>query len=378
MRSAVLSSSRWAGFLGNVQALALALFDRGHDVLYVDPPVSPLSLLRQPQRIRDLTGRALERPHPRLRIWRPRVLPGQNSAFGQRMNARLLDRGISRHVGSPDLVLVSALEARGVMRRLGGTRVYICIDSFEDLPGLDSTVIRAREQDLMAAVDVVAACSLPLQAQLAERGIRAIYLPHGCDPRFLVPEEGLPVPSELAGLPRPIVGYVGGLNFRIEPGLLEAARRASEGGTLVLIGGSSGAAPAPGPRVRELLARPGVVATGHRDGASLPAYLAALDVGLVPYANVPFNRKSYPLKVPQYLAAGLPVVSTPNGATDDLPGHVLVATDPASFEVSVRSAIDSDSAERRASRRRVAAARPWSVVIEEILAACRDLGSASL
>ncbi len=60
----------------------------------------------------------------------------------------------------------------------------------------------------------------------------------------------------------------------------------------------------------------------------------------MPYTTEPFNRKSFPIKVLQYLAAGLPVVSTSSGATDELGAHVLVADEPDAFEAAVRSALD--------------------------------------
>ena len=54
--------------------------------------------------------------------------------------------------------------------------------------------------------------------------------------------------------------------------------------------------------------------TGRVPAASVPAYLAAIDVGITPYTASDFNRASFPLKTLEYLAAGRPVVST------DLPG----------------------------------------------------------
>ena len=89
-----------------------------------------------------------------------------------------------------------------------------------------------------------------------------------------------------------------------------------------------------------------------------------------PYTRTEFNRFSYPLKIPQYLAAGLPVVSTSNGATDELGDYVLVADDPAAFARGVAQAVASNSPEAAARRREVVAARPWATVAREILNAC--------
>src|SRR5438270_5513041 len=162
MHVAVLASGRWAAFRGSLHSTAVALGEAGHDVVLVDPPVSPLSLVRHRDRWRDLTARRRESVAPGVDLWRPVVAPGQSSPLGQRLNAPWLAHGIGR----PELTLTSALDARTVMTRLPGRRVYCCIDSFEDLPGVDGAVIRRRETELAGAVDVVVACSAPLCAQL--------------------------------------------------------------------------------------------------------------------------------------------------------------------------------------------------------------------
>src|SRR5713226_3629626 len=95
-RVAVLSSSRWSPFRGSIHYLSLALAELGHEVLYVDPPVSPTSLVRHPDRLQDLRGPTLATLAPRVRRWIPRVVPGQNSAIGQRLNARLISAGLDR------------------------------------------------------------------------------------------------------------------------------------------------------------------------------------------------------------------------------------------------------------------------------------------
>jgi teichuronic acid biosynthesis glycosyltransferase TuaH len=161
------------------------------------------------------------------------------------------------------------------------------------------------------------------------------------------------------------VGYVGSLNFRLDASLLEAARRANAGGTLVLVGGRFAAAP--DPATARLLTLPDVVSVPQQPPSAVPGIMASLDAGIVPYSIHPFNRKSFPIKILQYLAAGLPVVSTPNGATDELGEHVLVAEDPPSFGAAVGRALDRSAQDQAEARRAVAMARPWTRVASELV-----------
>lgn len=362
---AVLSSARWASFKLSKHSVSEALAELGHEVLYVDPPWSHGSLLRDRTRREDRRAPVDEAVARRLDVWRPRVLPGQNLAVVQRANASLLQRGVLARI-DPGLVVAFPLEARSVFARLPGVRVYYCTDSNEDLPGADASAARRWEADLVRAADVVVACSRPLVEQLERRGADVVYLPHGCDATALA--DPRPLPTELAGLPRPLVGYVGSFNFRLDPALLAAALDAALGGTLVLVGGGFG--PSAGPEVAALLDRPDVRALGHRSSDALPAYIGALDVGLVPYTMTPFNRKSFPIKVLQYLAAGLPVVSTPNGATDELGAAVHTCATPDEWRSAVAAALASSGDDAAAAARRAtASARPWSQVARRLLEA---------
>jgi teichuronic acid biosynthesis glycosyltransferase TuaH len=363
VRAAVLSPSRWASFRLSKQFVALALAEAGHEVLYVDPPVSPLSALRDRRRLADLAAPALERPAPGLAVWRPRVLPAQDRASVQRINGGVVARGIARHLGSTDVTFAFGLGHRGTLHRVRGRRLYHCTDSLEDLPGVVAARVRRWEDEIVAAVDAVTACSLPLTDQLCGRGIDARYVPHGCDAGAFA-ERG-EEPDELRGRPRPWVGYVGSLNFRIDVELLEAARRAAAGGTVVVVGGGFG--PPPDGATRAFLRRREVAVLPQQSPDRLPAVTAALDVGLAPYREEPFNRKSFPIKIPQYLAAGLPVVSTPNGATDEL-GHALaVASGAEAFEAAVRTAVATADDDGDRAARRAAAGRTWDLVAAELL-----------
>ncbi|MFZ6004376.1 MAG: glycosyltransferase [Actinomycetota bacterium] len=359
MNVAILSSARWSSFWVSKQLVARALARLQHDVLYVDPPVSPLSLIRQPARLSDLLGpRDDERDG--VRVWRPRAMPGQNSGIGQAVNASLLTKGLYKRMPDIDLAVAFSLESRALFAKVDAPRAYYCTDSLEDLPGADAKACRDRELELAAKADVTVACSLPLVDQLRSRGVDAVYLPHATDP--MPPPVDTPLPEALRGARRPFLGYVGSLNFRLDVDLLQSATRC---GTLVVIGGGFG--PKPSAAVSDLLASGKVVVTGHQPPELLPQWFQHLDVGLIPYTDSSFNRKSFPIKLLQYLAAGLPVVSTSNGATDEHGSLVHVASNPTEFEEAIGRAVASDSPSQRENRRRAATSRTWVDVANALL-----------
>ena len=131
---------------------------------------------------------------------------------------------------------------------------------------------------------------------------------------------------ELAG---PVAGVVGQLNERLDLGLLESV---ADSGRACC---SSGRATSRTPRCAEpstgLISRENVQWIDRQPYDRMPSVLAQLSVGLTPYTASAFNRGSFPLKTLDYLAAGLPVVSS------DLPSARLLGSPDVALATTPRS-----------------------------------------
>jgi glycosyltransferase involved in cell wall biosynthesis len=189
---------------------------------------------------------------------------------------------------------------------------------------------------LLAASDLVLSVSEAYRRELV--GLTAapvITLENGVEfERFAHPAGG-PLPA-LAELPRPRYGYLGKLSdFLDVPLLARLAERVS--GCLVLAG------PLPaemrGP-LAGLLARPNVHYLGEVPYPDVPRLLAGLDLGLIPFqAGHRFTVGIHPNKLYQYLAAGLPVVSSPIADVEPDPAGLRFAAGAEAFEAAVRAAL---------------------------------------
>jgi UDP-galactopyranose mutase len=109
---------------------------------------------------------------------------------------------------------------------------------------------------------------------------------------------------EQQSLPRPRLGYAGVIDERIDLPLVDEIARMRPGWQIIMIG------PVAKISADSLPRRDNIHWLGMKDYADLPKYFAGWDVGIMPFALNDATRFISPTKTPEYLSAGLPVVST--------------------------------------------------------------------
>jgi hypothetical protein len=211
-----------------------------------------------------------------------------------------------------------------------------------------------READLTVCVSRLRAEEL--RAAVPEATERIRHLPHGFPSASLAEhpwDRPAPAPADLAALPRPILGYVGSLEDRVDWSLLTRLSEALPRASIVILG-------RPATRrhgawyeeYRRCLARHNVHALGWRSQELIHHYNRAFDVCLIPYrTDHPFNRACSPTKIMDYMGTGRPIVSTalPECQLYDQLFHV--AATPEDFVASVRGILDAHSDDGRATLR---------------------------
>lgn len=183
--------------------------------------------------------------------------------------------------------------------------VYDCMDELSAFdfapPGL-----RENEAALIEAADLVLTGGHAIYEKKRALHDNIHPFPSSVDQaHFRRAREPLAAPPDQAGIPGPRLGYAGVIDERLDLGLLAAAAAARPAWSFVMIGPVVKIDPARLPRAANLHW------LGQRDYAALPGYMAGWDVALMPFAQNAATRFISPTKTPEYLAAGLPVVSTP-------------------------------------------------------------------
>jgi hypothetical protein len=275
---------------------------------------------------------------------------------------RAIEQWRSRHARGGRLALVMTyphyLYLRDLLRP--DRQVYFNVDDYTQywpraarrLGELERQAVR--EADLTVCVSRLRADEL--RSAVPEATDRIRHLPHGSPSASLAEhpwERPAPVPADLTRVPRPILGYVGSLEDRIDWALLDRLSEALPRASVVIVGRPAGRQQGAWyDDYRRCVARPNVHAVGWRPQDQIHHYNRCFDVCLIPYrADHPFNRACSPTKIMDYMGTGRPIVSTalPECRLYDHLFHVAASTEE--FIEAVRSILETQSDDGRAQLR---------------------------
>jgi glycosyltransferase involved in cell wall biosynthesis len=160
-----------------------------------------------------------------------------------------------------------------------------------------------------------------------------------------------------ANLPHPRLGFYGVIDERMDLGLLDFLAASHPEWQIVMVG----------PVVKIdwawLPKQPNLHFLGQRQYAELPSYLAGWDVCLLPFALNESTRFISPTKTLEYMAAELPIVSTPITDVAEPYGHIVyLGTTKEEFAAACESALTApvEEHERRVQQmREVLANTSW-------------------
>lgn len=284
----------------------------------------------------------VRRPIPELpgfHVMSPLPLPFYSTPWLRRLNAVLVRaqvRVVCLALGLRAPVVVTTLPtAWDVVRPMQRhTLVFNRSDLHSEFPELNRAAIESMERELLGAADHVLYVSRSLLAEeQALTGDRAHFLDHGVDLEHFRPRPATELPPDLAAIPGPRVGFFGALDeYLVDFELLERVAAELPDVSLVLVGDAAHP-------VERFDKYPNVHCLGYRPYEQIPAYGSGFDVALMPRLDNRWNRHSNPIKLKEYLALGLPVVSTDFAEVAHYTDRVRVAATPADFIAAIRTTL---------------------------------------
>jgi glycosyltransferase involved in cell wall biosynthesis len=304
---------------------------------YRTPTASKADVTRALKKLKAATD-SLSEPEPNIFVLSPFAIPVYGRPRIRDLNRRLLRFQVKRAMRKlgfrRPINFIFNPAAAVIAGALGEEQlVYYCVDEYTAFSGVSSTSLAQLEEHLLREADLVIVSADPLYQSKAKINPDAVIVRHGVDfdhfRKALDPETG--VPAEIANLPRPVIGFFGLIADWVDLDLMAYVAKQFPEGSLVLLGKAT-----TDTSVLERL--PNAHLLGRKTYESLPAYCKGFDVALMPFRINELTLNANPLKVREYLAAGLPVVSTAIPEVEVL-GLCRIGRDRDSFVSEIRAAL---------------------------------------
>lgn len=261
----------------------------------------------------------------------------------------------------------------GWLEQRGSVTVYDCMDELKNFKDPPKGLVD-REKELLSKADLVFTGGRSIYLSKKDLHRNVYEFPSSIDAvHFGTARYHQEQPSDQAQIPSPRIGYAGVIDERIDLSLIATVAERTPEWSYVMIG------PTAKIEASSLPVRPNIYYLGLKDYRELPAYMSGWDVGMMPFAINDATKYISPTKTPEYLAAGLPVVSTP--ITDVVTpyenlGLVEIAASAADFRAKLSTVISSPRDELIAKADKFLQGKSWDRTMDQMLALVKQASSA--
>lgn len=183
--------------------------------------------------------------------------------------------------------------------------IYDCFDK-QLLSKSVASDIKQKEKELLNKADLVLTEGSSLYEAKSKFSSNVYCLPSSIDyDHFQQAQNEIAIPSDIRSIKKPIIGYIGGIDERIDMELLRESSKSMPDYNFVMIG------PWTKLNDEDLVRKNNIHYLGMKSYEVLPNYLKAFDIAMLPFVLNNTTRYMNPTKILEYMAAGKPIISTP-------------------------------------------------------------------
>ena len=379
---------RWHGLWRNRQQL-MSIFARQNTVLYVESRLSigqTITYLRRGNlKLADFWQAPIHQVAKNLFVLRyPLWAPASNRMYVghiTRKVRRLYVQYAMRKLHMSDPIVWFALPSMiDLVPDIPSARlrVYHVVDEYAAYSHLTpeaSQHTETIEREMLQQADLVVVVSQNLYTAKRRLNPNTFFVPNGvnCD-AYARALDDPQLPGALQVIKSPRLGYIGLIGDKLNLFMLKEIAEAHPEWSLVFLGEER--APAQAATWQTLKALPNVHYLGQVDVSQVPHYVKGFDVGLLPYFCNRHAENICPLKLYDYLAAGIPIASVDIPAVREFTSYIHLANSPQNFHQAIQTALIDTTPERRQARRDSARQHSWEVrseQISEVIQACQSV-----
>ena len=330
----VFSHLRWDFVYQRPQHLLSRIATGGRPVVFIEEP--EYAAEAQPRWKTSIPSPGVLVARPQLNVASHGFADEQHPVLIPMVRSLLADQGVRDFVAwlYTPLALPIA-QAAGPL-----AIVYDCMDDLASFKSAPARLVE-REAELMRAAEVVFTGGPSLHRARKSLHNNIHCFPSSVDAVHFGSARSAEEPTDQAQLPRPRLGYYGVIDERMDLDIIRALAEARSDWQIVMVG--------PVAKIDEsaLPKAPNILYTGQRKYEDLPRYLGGWDVSLLPFARNESTRFISPTKTLEYMAAGVPIVSTPIADVVEPYGDIVyLGSTPDEFVAACDSALNACPEER--------------------------------
>lgn len=357
---------------------------RANRILYIEPWPQLRPMLRRLRSgelsLRDMRGPCLNQVKQNLYVYQPPLWAPRAARFPLDVLTEAIYMAFLRRVLRalqfqrpilwlflPDMeVFIGRFDEKLV--------IYHIVDEYAGYSGISAgwrPVMERMEQQLARRADLVFVTSPTLLERKRGLNARTFLIPNAVDYQAFAAVLNDPnaTPVDMVDIPKPIAGYIGAINEKIDMALLARVARTYTDWSLVLVGPVAIKDEGSRQALHVLQALPNVHFLGRKAVEEVPRYIAACDVCLLPYRINEWTKNIDSLKLYEYLACAKPVVATDVPAAQRFSHVVMVAANELEFISGIKLAWEENSPALQAERQRIAAQNTWEQRVKELSSA---------
>jgi uncharacterized SAM-binding protein YcdF (DUF218 family)/glycosyltransferase involved in cell wall biosynthesis len=314
----IFSSIDWTTHWQLHHQLTTSLVSTGNRVLFVENTGVRSVSMHDISRLRERIANWRKGLHgfrsindDSLTLYSPILLPFPYSKFSLFVNKKIFNLFISRWMKASNfdnVVVISFLPTPLIQSAIKSIdpklTIYYCANNMAD-SSASASKVRPYEDHFFKSVDIIFTAAYVIQEYALRFSNKVFYFPPGIDfEKFEVAlKDKQDIPNDIKKITGPIVGYIGTLGKVLDQKLLCTLIDQCSNFTFVFIGPKY-------TNIDILEAKSNTVFLGVKPHDQLPYYIKSFNVGIVPYVCNKFTEGVYPSKLNEYLAMGIPAVST--------------------------------------------------------------------
>lgn len=329
----VFSHLRWGFVYQRPQHLLSRLAKERH-IYFIEEPLPKLSKRAKLVRLE---------PEPGVSVFQP-VLPVDGLPFGDEQLpylAPLIGELVEKEKLGRYVAWLYTPMALPLARCLDPIAVvYDCMDALAAFQNAPPQLLN-REAELLELAGVVFTGGPSLYRAKVGKHPNLHCFSSSVDTEHFAKAKRLDEADDQKKIPHPRLGFYGVIDERMDLELLDAVASERPEWHLVMVGPVVKIDP------KSLPKRKNIHYIGQRDYELLPSYLAGWDVCLLPFALNESTRYISPTKTLEYMAAGLPIVSTPITDVEEPYGDIVfIARSASEFVAACEKALSATTAEQ--------------------------------